>query len=950
MTKTVSFIIAFFFTITAFAQLPVGHMSINFKDASRSGGYAISGGITMPGAGRTIGTEVYYPATIAGNNQPVASGQFPIVVFGHGFAMTYDNYDNVYNRLASLGYIVLLPRTESGIFPTPVHADFGLDLKLLANQGMALNTISTPTALATFNGKVIQKSAVGGHSMGAGCSILAASGNNTVTCVFNFAAATSNNTPNSIASASLVTVPTLIVSGQKDNVADTTVQNSHYNATASTKKFHVIIKDVTHCDFGNGTSGTCTIGQAACGNTTCNMNLFRRYMTYVEPFLDHQLKGICLKGKQFMDTIQTSSSVRVGRKITGTLYTPFSVSIAGNTVVCSGNTTTLTASGASTYTWTSGVINGTAFTPSVSQNYTVSASDASGCVITNTAFVTVNATPTVSLNSGSICAGNSFTITPTGASTYTFLNGSSVVTPTTTTSYSVSGTSTAGCVSSLAVSSVTVNSKPIVTVNSGSICAGNSFTITPIGANTYTISGGTSVVSPTASSSYSVTGISTDGCVSSLVVSSVTVNAKPIVTVNSGSICAGNAFTISPIGANTYTISGGSSVVSPTTTSSYSVTGASLAGCVSSLAVSSVTVNAKPIVTVNSGSICSGNSFTISPVGANTYTVSGGSSVVSPTATASYSVTGTNTAGCVSSLAVSSVTVNAKPIVSVNSGSICEGNSFTITPTGASTYTFLNGSSVVTPTSTTSYSVSGTSAAGCVSSVTAISSVTVNVNPIITVNSGTVCVGSSFTITPLGVNTFTVSGGSSVVTPTATTSYSVSGTSAAGCVSSVSTNTVVVNELPVLVAATNNTLLCAGQSSSLSVTGADTYTWSTNENSSTILVSPTVSTIYSVQGTDNNGCLNSTTITQDVSTCTGINNVASETIFNLYPNPSNGQMFIEVSSEIEASLFDVLGHEVFTKNLGEGQHELSIENLSNGIYFLKVSQSNYSKIIRVIKN
>ncbi|MBP8034389.1 MAG: dienelactone hydrolase family protein, partial [Bacteroidia bacterium] len=407
MTKTVSFILALFFTAITFAQLPVGHMSINFKDASRSGGYTISGGITMTGTGRTIGTEVYYPATVAGNNQPVAAGQYPIVVFGHGFAMTYDNYDNVYNRLASLGYIVLLPRTESGIFPTPNHGDFAADLKLLASQGMALNTTSTPTALATFNGKVIQKSAIGGHSMGGGCSYIAAQNNTTVTCLFNMAAATSNTAGiSSVAGASLVTVPALVVTGQMDNVADSVVQNSHYNPTASTKKFHVIIKDVTHCDFGNGTSGTCTIGQAACGNTTCNMNLFRRYMTYIEPFLEHQLKSVCQAGKQFMDTIQSPSTVRVGRKITGTLYTPFTVTIAGNTTVCAGNTTSLTASGANTYTWTGGVINGTVFTPSVTQNYTVSAANALGCVITNTTQITVNAKPVVAVNSGSICSGS----------------------------------------------------------------------------------------------------------------------------------------------------------------------------------------------------------------------------------------------------------------------------------------------------------------------------------------------------------------------------------------------------------------------------------------------------------------------------------------------------------------------------------------------------------------
>ena len=299
---------------------PVGHMSINFKDASRSGGYSISGGIAMSGTGRNIGTEVYYPATTAGNNTSVANGQFPVVVFGHGFAMTWDSYDNIYNRLASLGYIVLLPRTESSILPTPNHADFAADLKLLATQGLQLNTTSTPTALATFNGKVMQTAAIGGHSMGAGCSFIAAQNNTTLTCLFNLAAATSNTAGiSSVAGASLVTVPTLVISGEKDNVADTTVQNSHYNPTSSSIKFHSIIKDVTHCDFGNGTSTTCNIGQASCSTPSCNVTLFNRYMSYIEPFLANRLKNDCNAGNTFMSLIQNPSTDRVGRKITGTI-------------------------------------------------------------------------------------------------------------------------------------------------------------------------------------------------------------------------------------------------------------------------------------------------------------------------------------------------------------------------------------------------------------------------------------------------------------------------------------------------------------------------------------------------------------------------------------------------------------------------------------------------------
>jgi hypothetical protein len=199
-------------------------------------------------------------------------------------------------------------------------------------------------------------------------------------------------------------------------------------------------------------------------------------------------------------------------------------------------------------------------------------------------------------------------------------------------------------------------------------------------------------------------------------VSYVTVHQSPVITVNSGSICSGQNFTINPSGASTYSVTGGSFIVSPSASSSYSISGTSTAGCVSAAsAVSNVTVHNTPTISVNSGSICQGQNFIISPSGANTFTVNGGSFTVSPSGTTSYSVTGTSTAGCVSAYAVSSITVHQSPTISVNSGSICAGDNFVIVPTGANSYTISGGSFTVAPALTTSYSVLGTNSLGCVS-------------------------------------------------------------------------------------------------------------------------------------------------------------------------------------------------------------------------------------------
>ena len=112
MRKSILFIAAFFVYVAQAQNLNIGHTTLTFNDPARSGGFGSGGG-----PGRQIQTEVYYPATVVGENTAVADGQWPVIVFGHGFAMNWDAYANIWNYLVPYGYIIAFPRTEGGLFP-----------------------------------------------------------------------------------------------------------------------------------------------------------------------------------------------------------------------------------------------------------------------------------------------------------------------------------------------------------------------------------------------------------------------------------------------------------------------------------------------------------------------------------------------------------------------------------------------------------------------------------------------------------------------------------------------------------------------------------------------------------------------------------------------------------------------------------------------------------------
>jgi gliding motility-associated-like protein len=563
-----------------------------------------------------------------------------------------------------------------------------------------------------------------------------------------------------------------------------------------------------------------------------------------------------------------------------TVNTTPTVSV-NNGTICSGNSFSIVPSGGVTYTIQSGIFN---VSPLSNSSYTVNGTSLAGCISANTATSTivVNTTPTVSVNMGTICSGNSFSIVPSGASAYTIQGGSFNVSPLSSSSYTVKGTSIAGCVSAnTATATISVNTTPTVSVNSGTICSGNSFSIIPSGASAYTIQGGSFNVNPMTSTAYSVTGMAANGCIAAnIATANISVDTTPTVSVNSGTICSGNSFSIIPSGANNYTIQGGSFNVSPLSNSNYTINGTSIAGCVSAnTATATISVNTTPTVSVNSGTICSGNSFSIIPSGASAYTIQGGSFNVSPLSNSSYTINGTSIAGCISANNVTAnVTVNTTPTITVGSGTLCSGQSYTISPSGANTYTIQGGSTNVSPLTTTAYTINGTALNGCLSANTATATVTVYITPTITVTSGTVCIGNLFVILPSGASNYIYSSGSATVLPITNTSYSITGTSNVGCVASnTAVSSVTVYALPSLSLVATNTSVCLGNSATLSVSGASSYTWTNGSNATSIAFTPSLATTYTVTGTNNFGCSNSGTQTIDVYPSTNINVVSTST-------------------------------------------------------------------------
>lgn len=205
--------------------------------------------------------------------------------------------------------------------------------------------------------------------------------------------------------------------------------------------------------------------------------------------------------------------------------------------VCQGSQVTLNGSGAQSYTWNNGGIDGVPFTPGSTSTYICTGTDANGCQNTDQVIVTVNPIPTVNAGPDQlVCIGASAILTASGASNYVWNNGVTngvAFIPGATQTYTVTVTAN-GC---QATDQVIVTVNPLPNVNAGadqSICMGEGITLSGSGAQSYTwnngVYNGVSFL-PGATQTYTVTGTDAFGCVNTDQIT-ITVVPMPVAAVS----------------------------------------------------------------------------------------------------------------------------------------------------------------------------------------------------------------------------------------------------------------------------------------------------------------------------------------------------------------------------------------------------------------------------------
>ena len=613
-----------------------------------------------------------------------------------------------------------------------------------------------------------------------------------------------------------------------------------------------------------------------------------------------------------------SSSCSVTQTVTISQPPALTLSIAANTPsACVGTSITITASAsggtaAYGYAWAAGPATATyVVSQTIGGNYTYTntTTDANLCQITNTVTVTFVNNPTLTATSSTVCVGTTATLTASGATSYTWNPGNVIGStftsaPASTTTMTVIGA--IGTCSATTNAIITVNALPTPTAGSNSpVCVGNPINLTGSTANSYTWTGPSGFMSNVQNPVIPVCGLANggtntltvtdaNGCTNFVTVN-VIVNPLPTIVVNNPTVCVNQAINFTSSGGATYLWSGPNSFTSnlqnPTIPSatlnmsgSYTVIVTSAAGC-SNTAVSNATVFALPNPNITSNSpVCAGQTLNLFGTGGAVYAWSGpgytgpnqNPIINNVTITANGIYTLLVSSGSCTASTTYTVAINPIPVFNfTGSNVLCNGQSngtSTVNVTvGTGPFNY-NWSTIPTQTtqdanslSAGTYSCTVTDANGCTS--VASTQITQPTAFSVSINSTTF---SACANTPINVNAIGAGGTGPYnynwVSGPATSVYSVNeivsgnyiytvnATDAFNCPATANIN---LTFFPQPTVTATSATLCAGQTTALTASGANTYVWQPgNIIGATYPFSGNTSINVSVVGTAN-GCSNS---------------------------------------------------------------------------------------------
>ena len=671
----------------------------------------------------------------------------------------------------------------------------------------------------------------------------------------------SGGTPKTEAQMKSPSFPVILNSDSVVYIMDTLNINQGYPIFAN--EMYVLTEDADNITFNSASLNGIYSGNADVKGFRYKAESDSVYSTVYcnlsEPY-SYSLSGLSAGTTyQYYYFVQKNGATYYGNaKTFSTITCDVSISLTMPTEsVCTGDSVLLIASAESAHTsqfsyqWSTGE-NGNTILPSSNGLYTVTATADNGCSQTSSYTLSLFPSPAGIISGDTVlCEGNNAVLFASGAWSYQWNTGTqgSSITVSAPGVYSCIFTNEYGCTSERSVTVSTLSDFAI----SGNphVCEGGSTLLSAPAADSCLWSTGAQNFSILVSSpgTYTVTIYQGQCSASASVV--VTSAALPTPTIlGNTTICQNQSTTLTANGGTSYAWSSGGTTNSINVTQSgvYTVTATNAEGCT---ATANITVTVNPLPNVNisgNNNFCQGDNVTLTATGASTYAWSNTSTnaAITVSSAGNYTVTGTDANGCTNT-AIKTVSVNPTYNIPLTH-SICQGESYNFygqNLTTAGTYTH------------TLQTVNG-----CDSVLTLTLTVRPLPTPTISGNT-TLCQGQSTTLTANGGVSYLWSDAStnSSISVSQSGIYTVTATNAEGC--SATTNvTVTVNPLPTI-SVSGNTTLCAGNSTTLTASGADSYSWSTGDNTASVSIS--AFGVYLVTGTSTAGCSNTANVTVLVS-------------------------------------------------------------------------------------